>query len=154
MKFALPWLLAALCACAQAEPVALGNDELAAIDGRDGVSLAVHLELNSVLLDGTPLDSRITAGFSVNGTRTYAVLQNLAGVMDLFAVTLDTRSRAGGSDYIDIGLPGFVAFTQFGFRALAAQADPRAPISPSASYGQLLLNGTGAMTGRAYLWAQ
>ena len=82
------------------------------------------------------------------------MVQNLAGVMDLIAVTVNVRSRADGSDYIDIGLPSFVGFKQFGFRALAAQTDPTAPIPPSASYGQLLLNGTATMTGHVFLWAQ
>jgi hypothetical protein len=138
-----------------AAPVALNDDELAKVSGQDGVSLGVHLELNSALLSGTPTDSRITAGFNVDGTKTYAVIQNLAGVMDLIAVTLAIRQRPdGGGDYVDIGLPGFVGFKQFGFRALAAQTDPTAPIAPAASYGQILLNGTGSMTGHIYLWAQ
>ena len=125
------------------------------MSGQDGVSLGVHLELNSALLNGAATDSRITAGFNVDGTKTYAVIQNLAGVMDLIAVTLAIRQRPdGGGDYVDIGLPGFVGFKQFGFRALAAQTDPTAPITPAQSYGQILLNGTGSMTGHIYLWAQ
>ena len=149
--------LAALCigANAAAAPVALTDDELAGVAGRDGVGLAVHLELNSALLTGAATDSRLTAGFVVDNTKTYAVVQNLAGVMDLVAVTLNVRSRADGSgDCIDIGLPAFVGFKQFGFRALAAQTDPTAPIPASASYGQLLLNGTASMTGHVFLWAQ
>jgi len=141
-------------AAAVAAPVALSDDELSNVSGRDGVALGVHLELNSALLAGTPTDSRITAGFVVDGTKTYAVVQNLAGVMDMIAVTLNVRSRSDGGDYVDVGLPGFVGFKQFGFRALAAQTDPTAAIAPSASYGQLLLNGTGAMTGHVFLWAQ
>jgi hypothetical protein len=148
-------LLALWCAgAAMAAPVALSDDELSDVSGRDGVALAVHLELNSTLLSGSPTDSRITAGFVVDGTKTYAVVQNLAGVMDMVAVTLNVRSRSDGGDYVDIGLPGFVGFKQFGFRALAAQTDPTATIAPGASYGQLLLNGTGAMTGHVFLWAQ
>ena len=156
---ALRYLLApclALCLAARvaAAPVALNDDELSAISGRDGLGLAVHLELNSALLNGGTSDSRLTAGFNVDGTTTYAVIHNLAGVMDLIAVTLNVRSRPDGGDYIDIGLPQFVGFKQFGFRALAAQTDPFAAIAPSASYGQLLLNGTGSMTGHVFLWAQ
>lgn len=139
---------------AWAAPVPLDDEEMSKVTGRDGVSLAVHLELNSALLNGTPTDSRLTAGFNVDGTRTYAVVQNLAGVMDLIAVTLSIRSRPDGSDYVDIGLPQFVGFKQFGFRALSAQTDPSAPIPASASYGQILLHGTGTMTGHIYLWAQ
>lgn len=156
IRHALPALLAALigCAGAHAAPVALDDDEMSQVTGQDGVALAVHLELNSALLTGAPTDSRITAGFNVDGVKTYAVIQNLAGVMDLIAVTLNIRRRADGGDYVDIGLPSFVGFKQFGFRALAAQTDPTAPIAPSASYGQILLNGTGSMTGHIYLWAQ
>jgi len=155
--FSLAAALLALAACtlAQAAPVALNDDEMSKVSGQDGVSLGVHLELNSALLNGAATDSRITAGFNVDGTKTYAVIQNLAGVMDLIAVTLAIRQRPdGGGDYVDIGLPGFVGFKQFGFRALAAQTDPTAPITPAQSYGQILLNGTGSMTGHIYLWAQ
>jgi len=149
-------MLLLLCAAlnAWAAPQAMSDEELAEVNGRDGVGIAVHLELNSQLLNGTPTDSRLTAGFKVDGTTTYAVLHNLAGVIDLYALTLDVRQRPdGGGDYIDVGLPGFVGFKQFGFRALAVQTDPLAPIAPSANYGQLLLNGTATMTGRLYLWA-
>lgn len=130
---------------AAAAPVALSDEELAAVEGRDGVGLAVHLEL----------DSRLVAGFNVNGTTTYAVVHQLGGVADLVGLTLDVRHRPdGGGDYVDIGLPGFVGFKQFGVRGLSAQTDPLAPLAPNANYGQLLLNGTGTMTGHVYLWAQ
>jgi hypothetical protein len=125
-----------------AAPIALSDDELATVTGRDGVSLAVHLEL----------DTTLSAGFMVGGTKTYAVVQGLGGVLDLFTVTLDVRSRADGADYLDIGLPGFIGARQFGFKALGAQSDSTAPIAPSASYGQLMLNGTASMTGHVYLW--
>ncbi|HJV62543.1 MAG TPA: hypothetical protein VJ743_16475 [Albitalea sp.] len=138
--------LAALCVARAgiAAPVSLSDEELAGVSGGDGISLAVHLEL----------DANLVAGFTVGGTRTYAVMQGLGGVADLFSFTVDVRSRTDGADYVDISLPGFVGFTQFGFKALAAQSDPLAPIAPSASYGQLQLNGNGAMTGHIYLWAQ
>lgn len=149
--------IALLCSlhAALAQPVPLSDEELSAVQGRDGIGLAVHLELNSALLQGQLTDSRLMAGFNVNGQTTYAVVQNLAGVMDLIAVTLDVHQRSdGGPDYVDIGLPAFVGFKQFGFRALAAQTDPTAPITSANSYGQVLLNGTGTMTGHVYLWAQ
>jgi len=151
------WLLLALLClplALRAAPVPLSDDELAAVDGRDGVGLAVHLELNSQLLQGTSSGARLSAGFNVNGTTTYAVVQDLAGVADLIAVTLNVRKRADGGDYLDIGLPGFVGFKQFGFRALNAQTDPLAIVPNGGGYGSLLLNGTSAMTGHVYLWAQ
>lgn len=154
MKHLAALILACSASVAAAAPAALSDEELAGVSGQDGIGLAIHLELNSSVLAGLPSDSRLTLGFKVDGTTTYAVLHNLAGVVDLFALTLDVRSRPDGADYVDIGLPGFVGFSQFGFRALAAQTDPNAPIAPSANYGQLLLNGTGAMTGHVYLWGQ
>jgi hypothetical protein len=155
MKRLASLFLALSAGTAIAAPVALSDEDLAGISGQDGIGLAVHLELNSSLLAGVPGNSRLTLGFKVDGTTTYAVLDQLGGVVDLFALTLDVRRRSdGGGDYVDIGLPGFVGFKQFGFRALAAQTDPNAPVAPSASYGQLLLNGTGSMTGRVYLWGQ
>jgi hypothetical protein len=149
-------LLALLCLplALRAVPVPLSDDELAAVDGRDGVGLAVHLELNSQLLSGTSSGARLSAGFNVNGTTTYAVVQDLAGVADLIAVTLNVRKRPDGGDYLDIGLPGFVGFKQFGFRALSAQTDPLAIVPNGGGYGSLLLNGTASMTGHVYLWAQ
>ena len=149
LAFLLLWPLAVHSA-----PVRLSDDELAAVDGRDGVGLAVHLELNSQLLQGTSSGARLTAGFNVNGTMTYAVVQDLAGVMDLVAVTLNVRKRPDGGDYLDVGLPGFVGFKQFGFRALDAQTDLLAIVPSGGGYGSLLLNGTASMTGHVYLWAQ
>ncbi|MEW6703423.1 MAG: hypothetical protein AB1430_01055 [Pseudomonadota bacterium] len=140
-------MLALLLCCALpalAQPAPMSDEELASVEGRDGIGLAVHLEL----------DSSLSAGFSVNGTTTYAVVQGLGGTADLVALTLDVRRRSdGGGDYVDIGLPGFVGFKQFGFRALGAQTDPLAPIAPGAGYGQVLLDGTASMTGHLYLWA-
>jgi hypothetical protein len=80
-------------------------------------------------------------------------MQNLAGVVDMYFLTLDVRQRPGGGDYIDLGLPSFVGMNQFGFRALAVQSSPTAPITQNANYGQVILNGTATMTGHVYIWA-
>jgi hypothetical protein len=149
------WCLCALAVAdtAWATPVALDDDELGEVTGQNGVSIGVHLELNSQLLTGAAIDSRLVAGFQVNGVTTYAVMQNLAGVVDMYFLTLDVRQRPGGGDYIDLGLPSFVGMNQFGFRALAVQSSPTAPITQNANYGQVILNGTATMTGHVYIWA-
>ncbi|MFT3858046.1 MAG: hypothetical protein QM742_11310 [Aquabacterium sp.] len=153
---------AALCAAvvaslsaptpARAEPQLLQDEEMADVAGRDGVGFAVHLEMNSDLLQGIDVGSRLTAGFDVHGIKTYLVAHNIGGIVDLFAMTLNVRRRADGSDYLDLGLPFFVGVGQFGYRALGAQTDPTAPIANS--YGQLLLDGHASMRGHLYLWAQ
>jgi hypothetical protein len=135
-----------------AEPVELDDAALAEVSGQDGVGFAVHLEMNSGLLTGQTLDSRLTAGFNVDGLTTYTMAVNVGGVIDMFAMSLHLRTRPDGGDYIDLGLPFFVGVNQFGFRQLAVQTDPTGPITHN--YGQLLLHGYAYMQGHVYMWAQ
>ncbi|MED5620503.1 DUF6160 family protein [Ideonella sp. BN130291] len=143
---AVALLLALLCCTlrAVAAPEALDDDALAEVHGQDGVSLFLHLEL----------DTSLNLGFKVDGRTTFAVLQGVGGTADLFGLTLDIGRRPDGlGTFIDVGLPAWVGFKDFGFRALGAQADPQTPITPATSYGQLLINGTANLTGHVYLWA-
>ena len=139
-------LLVLLCCSlrAVAAPEALNDDELAEVSGQDGVSLFLHLEL----------DTSLNMGFNVDGKTTFAVVQGLGGTADLFGLTLDIGQRPDGNGtFIDIGLPAWVGFKDFGFRALGAQTDPHVPVTPATSYGQLLINGTANLTGHVYVWA-
>jgi hypothetical protein len=114
------------CWCA---PEPLDDKAMAEVTGQDGIGFAVHLEMT-----------------------TYAVMLNVGGIIDMYAMTLNLRTRPDGGDYIDIGLPFFLGVSQFGFRALGAQTDPTAPITNN--YGSLLLDGHAAMKGHVYMWAQ
>lgn len=149
--------LCALIACTlmgvcQAEPKPLDDEAMAEVTGQDGIGFAVHLEVNSALLNGAVLNSRLVAGFNVEGLTTYAVMLNVGGIIDMYAMTLNLRTRPDGGDYIDIGLPFFLGVSQFGFRAFGAQTDALAPVTNS--YGSLLLDGHAAMKGHVYMWAQ
>lgn len=137
---------------AHAEPQPLDDSSMADVSGQDGIGFAVHLEMNSAAISAQDLTSRLMAGFHVDGQTTYAIAWNVGGIIDMFAMTMNLRSRPDGSDYMDIGLPFFVGVSQFGFRAFSVQTDPSAAISRN--YGQLLLNGHAAMQGHLYLWAQ
>lgn len=139
-------------AALHAEPQALDEAELAQVSGRDGIGFAVHLEINAAPIYGLDIDSRLTAGFTVDGLKTYLVALNPGGIIDLFAMSLNLRTRPDGGDYIDVTLPFFLGVQDFGVRALSAQTDPRGPITNS--YGQFLLNGHASMQGHLYLWAQ
>ena len=141
--------LAAGCACA--EKVPLTDDELSNVAGK-GVTILVHLELNSGLLTGQPIDSRISAGFAVNGTTTYAIAQNFGGLLNLFAITLDPSTKPDGTGYLAIGLPAYLSAQDFGAHALGVQTDATVPLTNS--LGSLTLNGTAAMTGQLNLWAK
>ncbi len=151
-----PCIVILLVACmplvAHAAPEPLDDQAMASVSGQDGIGFAVHLEMNSALLDGAVMNSRLLAGFTVDNVTTYAVALNVGGIIDMYAMTLNLRTRPDGGDYIDMGLPFFVGVSQFGFRALGVQTDPTAPITRN--YGQLLLDGHVAMRGHVYLWAQ
>jgi hypothetical protein len=151
--------LRALLACAialsmgsaAAEKVPMTDEEMSVVAGK-GISIVVHLELNGGLLTGQPIDSRVSAGFTVAGVTTYAIAQNFGGLLDLFAVTLDPRTKPDGSGYLAIGMPAFVGAKDFGVRAIGVQADPGAPITNS--LGSLLLTGSATMTGQLNVWAK
>jgi len=146
---ALACALAACATAAQAEKKPMNDDDLAGVSGQ-GVAVLVHLELNSGLLVGQPLDSRLSAGFNVDGITTYAIAQNFGGILNMFAVTLDPTARAGGADYLAIGMPTYLSAEQFGVRAIGVQTDPSGPIN--GSLGSLLLSGVASMTGQLNIW--
>ncbi|HEX5355233.1 MAG TPA: DUF6160 family protein [Aquabacterium sp.] len=152
LRCLLLWCVAMAGQGVHAEPQPLDDSSMADVSGQDGIGFAVHLEMNSAAISAQELSSRLMAGFHVDGQTTYAIAWNVGGIIDMFAMTMNLRTRADGSDYMDIGLPFFIGVSQFGFRAFSVQTDPSAAISRN--YGQLLLNGHAAMQGHLYLWAQ
>ncbi len=149
-RLAVACLIALAAGSACAEKVPMSDEQLGTVAGQ-GVAIFVHLELNSGLLTGQAIDSRISAGFTVGGVTTYAIAQNFGGVLDLYAITLDPTARTGG-DYLAIGMPAYVHAAEFGVRAIGVQTDANAPITNS--LGSLLLNGTASMTGQLNVWAK
>jgi hypothetical protein len=143
--------LALLAVDVRAEKTALSDDELRGVSGK-GIAIAVHLVLNSGLLTGEAVDSRVSAGFTVNGVTTYAIAQNFGGVLDLFSVAIDPSFKPDGTGYLSIGLPGYVEAYDFGVRAIGVQTDAAATINNS--LGSVLLNGSATMTGQLNLWAR
>jgi len=150
-RLAIACLLALVAGPAFADKVPLSDAQLGDVAGK-GVAILVHLEINSGLLTGQNVDSRLSAGFDVNGTTTYAIAQNFGGLLDLFAITLDPSTRPDGSGYLSIGMPYFVGAKDFGVRAIGVQTDVNAPLA--SSLGSVLLNGTASMTGSLNLWAK
>ncbi len=132
---------------AMAAPQAMDNSELADVVGGDGVSIIADINLNI---------SRVSRSFNDGGAPTYAVLDEVGGGMFLGGVTVDVRDMPGatGETYIDIGMPGAVIFSKFGFKSSAVQTDQQAPIAPNQNLGGVHLNGIGAMTGHFLMWAK
>ena len=91
-------LLLCTAGCALAEPQPLADEELAQVRGADGISFAVRLQLNRPG-DGSPGDSRLTIGQTVDGRTTYTVLKNIGGVITIGRVA---------SQSFEVGLATFL----------------------------------------------
>lgn len=137
-------------AMAQA-PVALDDAELANVSGGDGISLAVRLNLNDPTLPNPVIDSRISMGFNVDGRDTYIVIRNPRGRIDMFGIKLDVEKKPDGADYLAIGLPAHVGYSNWGFESISAQTDPNAPVTES--LGRFNMNGTLNFQGQVRMWA-
>jgi hypothetical protein len=151
MRRACLLALWAFAQCAHAGPVRLDEKELSSVSGRDGVSFAVRLELNTPDADGAIGDHRLWIGQQVDGRTTYTVVKNLSGVVQMVSLNISTHSTPDGTSYVAFALPGSTRFTDVGFESLSVQADPRAAVTES--LGRFTLNGEVTMQGQLRLWA-
>ena len=152
MRKRLVFILSSLCLAASAvaqQP--LDDAALSDVSGADGVNFAMHLAINDPSLPNPSTDSRISMGFNVDGRSTHIVVRNLRGELDVFGLSLNVEKKPDGSDYLAIGLPGHVKYTDFGFESLSVQTDPAAPVS--GDLGRLSVNGTINMQGQLRMWA-
>ncbi|MBT9492152.1 MAG: hypothetical protein IV107_07325 [Paucibacter sp.] len=128
---------------------ALSDEELGGVTGRGGIVLNAHLELNTRAAS----ENRISLGFQVGGSTSYLLLHNLSGTLDLLGLTVQAvAGPAEVGDVIQLTLPSFLGFKDFGIKAIGVQSDPLAPIA--ASLGQIQLNGSVQMQGQVLLWAK
>ena len=131
---------------------ALDDKALSQVTGQDGISFAAHVSLNDPTLVGAVADSRLSLGFTGDVSTSYVVFKNVRGTVDMFAVSLGVQTRSdGGGDYIAIGLPGYVHYTNLGFESLSVQSDPNAAVS--GNLGSLNINGTVSLQGQVRLWS-
>ena len=137
----------ALClhAAALAQPLqALDDAELAQVRGGDGISIAMHFAPNIGSLTWGMRDAA--------GDTSYVVMKNLSGTIDMFALTLDVLKKPDGSgDYVALGLPVYMKYTNYGFESLSVQTDPQAPVT--GNLGSFNVNGTLSMQGQVRFWA-
>jgi hypothetical protein len=152
MARALLLLMALTAGAVGADPLrALDDNELSQVSGGDGISFAAHVVLNDPTLVGAVSDSRLSLGFKGDGVNRYIVFKNVRGTVDMFAVSLGVQTRGdGGGDYIAIGLPGYVHYTNLGFESLSVQMDPTAPVT--GNLGSININGTVSLQGQVRLW--
>jgi hypothetical protein len=129
----------------------LDDAELSQVRAGDGISIAGHFVLNDPAVAGIS-NSRLTWGMKdAAGQTSYVVIKNPAGVIDMFAVTLDVMKRPDGGNYIALGLPVYLKYTNYGFESLSVQSDPQAPIT--GNLGSFNLNGTLSLQGQVRFWA-
>ncbi|MGZ5202262.1 MAG: DUF6160 family protein [Telluria sp.] len=138
------------CTLALAGPQRLDDEQLSNVRGRDGVSFAIHLELNTPNRDGTPNNNLLWIGHQVDGHMTYLVIRNLSGVVDMTALNIAANTSADGQSYLAFTLPNSIRFTNAGFESLSVQADPAAPVT--SSMGRFTLNGEMTMQGQLRMW--
>ncbi|TFW29012.1 hypothetical protein [Duganella callida] len=151
MKRALFLLMLGIGAVQAGELRALDDQELSQVRGGDGISFAAHVVLNDPTLVGAVSDSRLSLGFNGDGQMRYIVFKNVRGAVDMFAVSLGVQNRSDGNgDYIAIGLPGYVKYTNFGFESLSVQTDPTAPVT--GNLGSININGTVSLQGQVRFW--
>lgn len=132
---------------------ALNDEGLADVAGRDGVSFAVSLRLNSPDNPNPVADSRLTTGYNVGGQQQYLVIKNLRGSIDMFAMRIDVAQRSdGGGDYVAISLPAYLKFGHFGYESLSAETNPYGDIK--GNLGRFEIDGTMNMRGQFRFWAQ
>ena len=143
-------LLGCAAGTAAAGPQALPDSELAEVRGADGISFAVNLNLNRQP-DSATADSRLTIGQTVDGRTTYLVFDNVSGRIQMMSLGISANTAEDGTNYVAIGLPSSVRFTNFGVDSISVQADPRAPAGDS--LGRVTLNGDLSMQGQLRLWS-
>lgn len=150
-------LLFAPCVAALAGPQPLADGELAAVRGADGINLAIDLQLNQPSNNGsnnsdlTINKGSLAIGQTVDGRTTYIVLNNVSGRIQMTSLGISANTADDGTNYVAIGLPGSVRFTNFGVDSISVQSDPRAPITDS--LGRVTLNGDLSMQGQLRLWS-
>jgi hypothetical protein len=149
LRPALACILALAASGALADKKPLDDEELRSVSAK-GISIAVNLQLNTSAIAGTAPPSNIAAGFVVDGSTTYAIVQNFGGGLQLFSITIDPSTKPDGGGYLSIGMPSFVNAQDFGIHALGVQTDASAPLANS--LGSVLLNGSASMTGTLNLW--
>ncbi len=148
----------------------VSDTDLSDVAGADGVSINASLVWNSNRTQ-YELSSKVIIGFEKydadgeNKTLTFLTFGGFGGVMDIFGLRIDSvQGPAEIGDYVDITLPRYIGFEDFGFQSMSVQSVRRDKDfdakqfqtsdlgRPQSSYGQWLYNGSAVMTGHVYIW--
>jgi hypothetical protein len=145
------------CAAALAGPQPLADSELAAVRGADGINLAIDLQLNQQpgntgsTSDLTIAKSKLSIGQTVDGRTTYLVFDNVSGRIQMMSLGISANTADDGTNYVALGLPSSVRFTNFGVDSVGVRTDPDA--QTGSNLGRVTLNGDLSMQGQLRLWS-
>lgn len=148
--FAIGALSLSLVGLSQAAVEEVADEDLSLVSAADGVTINFILQWNPNRTE-VDLASSVSIGFYEKSQWTYWVMHGFGGVMEFWGLKIDARKGpADVGDYVEITMPAYVGFENFGVQAMSVQNDPK--VAPTTSYGQWYLNGSATVTGSVYIW--
>lgn len=138
-------------ASAAVEEVA--DEDLSTVSGGEGITITFMLQWNPNRTD-IDLSSKVSIGFvdtSAVAKETFLIMNGFGGGISFWGLKIDARTGpADVGDYVEVTMPAYVGFDNFGAQAVSVQNDPK--VAPTSSYGQWYLNGSATVTGSVYIW--
>ncbi|HEX8786563.1 MAG TPA: hypothetical protein VF793_10300, partial [Telluria sp.] len=95
--------------------------------------------------------SQLSIGQTVDGRTTYLVFDNVSGRIQMASLSISAETAADGTNYVALGLPSSVRFTNFGVDSVSVQSDSSTPVT--SNLGRFTLNGDLSMQGQLRLWS-
>jgi len=162
-------LLATASMAAHAEMTAMADQDLSAVSGQDGVSIAANLNANigsftytntdattggSVSFNGIHATGLIAATIDVINAATFNQTLTAAGVGGTFFGQTVSGSTVTGTDVVQIGFPSSTTLTtSTGTPLLSISTDSITMGHSTASFGSMALNSIDLRGTTVWLWA-
>lgn len=163
-------LVLSLCFCGISLAAQEVTDaDLSDVSGADGITVNASLVWNTNRTQ-YELSSKVLIGFErfnddSTKTLTYLTFGGFGGGMEIVGLKIDAaKGPADIGDYVDITLPRYIGFDDFGFQSMSVRSvtvsqstdtktfDTNTLPAPTSNYGQWLYNGSAVVTGHVYIW--
>lgn len=163
-------LVVLLCLCSPSWAAQEVTDsDLSDVSGADGITVNASLVWNTNRTQ-YELSSKVLIGFErfnddSTKTLTYLTFGGFGGGMEIVGLKIDSvKGPAEIGDYVDITLPRYIGFDDFGFQSMSVRSvtvsqttdtktfDTNTLPAPTSNYGQWLYNGSAVVTGHVYIW--
>ena len=130
----------------------LADEDLSTVSGGEGITINFILQWNPNRTE-IDLSSKVSIGFydKTADQKTFWIMNGFGGVIEFWGLKIDARTGpADVGDYVELTMPAYVGFENFGAQAVSVQTNDK--IAPTTSYGQWYLNGSATVTGSVYIW--